>query len=46
MHTILSAAYTAMLEPIIHNYTLEKTEHYLLVIEKNFMPDWKKIMGF
>lgn len=46
MHTILSAAYTAMLEPIIHDYTLEETEHCLLVIEIFFMPGWKKIMGF
>ncbi len=46
MHTILSAAYTAMLEPIIHDCTLEETEHCLLVIENFFMPGWKKIMGF
>lgn len=45
MHTILSAAYTAMLKPIIQDYTLEETEHCLLVIENFFMPGWKKNYG-
>lgn len=46
MHTILSAAYTAMLEPVVHEYSMEETEHCLLVVEKFFMPGWQKIMGF
>ncbi len=46
MHTILSAAYTAMLEPIVHGYTQEETEHCLSVVEKFFMPGWQKLMGF
>lgn len=46
MHMILSSAYTAMLEPIVHNYSMEETEHCLAVMEKFFMPGWQKIMGF
>lgn len=46
MHTILSAAYTAMLEPVVHEYLMEETEHCLAVVEKFFMPGWQKIMGF
>ncbi len=46
MHTILSATYTAMLEPVIHNYTQEETEHCLSVIEDFFMPAWQKVLGF
>lgn len=46
MHTILSAAYTAMLEPVIHDYTQAETEHCLAVVEEFFMPGWQKLMGF
>lgn len=46
MHTILSAAYTAMLEPVIHDYTQSETEHCLSVVEDFFMPGWQKLMGF
>lgn len=46
MHTILSAAYTAMLEPVVHEYSIEETEHCLAVVEKFFIPGWQKIMGF
>jgi len=46
MHTILSAAYTAMLEPVIHGYTQSETEHCLSVVEEFFMPGWQKLMGF
>ncbi len=46
MHTILSAAYTAMLEPVIHDYTHSETEHCLSVVEEFFMPGWQKLMGF
>lgn len=46
MHTILSAAYTAMLEPVIHDYTQSETEHCLSVVEEFFMPGWQKLMGF
>ena len=46
MHTILSAAYTAMLEPVIHGYTQSETEHCLSVVEDFFMPGWQKLMGF
>ncbi len=46
MHTILSAAYTAMLEPVVHDYTQAETEHCLSVVEEFFMPGWQKLMGF
>ena len=46
MHTILSAAYTAMLEPVIHDYTHSETEHCLSVVEEFFMPGRQKLMGF
>ena len=46
MHTILSAAYTAMLEPVVHDYTQAETAHCLSVVEEFFMPGSQKLMGF
>lgn len=46
MHMLLSAYMTAMLEPIIHDYTEEETETCLATVQDFFIPGWMKIMGF
>lgn len=45
LHIIMSAYTTAMFEPIIHNYPLEKAMHYLKTIEAFFLPGWHDLMG-
>ncbi|MGL6199564.1 MAG: TetR/AcrR family transcriptional regulator [Lachnospiraceae bacterium] len=46
MHMLLSAYITAIMEPIIHDYTEEETEVCLSTVLEFFMPGWMKIMGF
>ena len=46
MHMLLSAYMTAIMEPIIHDYTEEETEICLSTVLDFFMPGWMKIMGF
>ena len=45
LHILMSAYTTAMFEPVIHNYPLEKAMHYLKTIEQFFMPGWHDLMG-
>ncbi|MCR5627294.1 MAG: TetR/AcrR family transcriptional regulator [Lachnospiraceae bacterium] len=45
LHMLLSAYITACFEPIIHNYSDEKIEEYMKMIEEFFMPGWMNIMG-
>lgn len=45
LHMLLSAYITAVFEPIIHDYTEEKTFHCLDTINHFFMPGWKEFMG-
>lgn len=45
MHLFLSAYLTAIVEPIIHDYSQEETETCLKKISEFFMPGWKKMMG-
>lgn len=45
LHIIMSAYTTAMFEPIMHNYPLEKALHHLKTIEAFFMPGWHDLMG-
>lgn len=46
LHVLLSSYTTAILEPIIHDYTQEETKECLLKIQEFFTPGWMKIMGF
>ena len=46
MHMLLSAYMTAIMEPVIHDYTEEETEICLSTVLDFFMPGWMKIMGF
>ena len=45
IHILLSAYLTAIFEPIVHDYPLDKALHVLNVIEKFFIPGWERIMG-
>lgn len=45
LHMLLSAYVSAIFEPIVHNYSKEKTLHCLETIHKFFMPGWMQIMG-
>lgn len=46
LHMLLSAYTTAVLEPLVHDWSLEQMEHSLSTIEAFFMPGWQKLMGF
>ena len=46
MHMLLSAYMTAIMEPLIHDYSEEETEKCLSTVLEFFMPGWMKIMGF
>ena len=46
LHLLLSAYMTAIFEPIVQDWPLEKAIHGLNVLEEFFIPGWKKIMGF
>ena len=46
LHMLLSAYISAILEPIVHDWSLEQAEHNLNTIEEFFMPGWQKVMGF
>ncbi len=46
MHILLSAYTTALFEPLVHDWPIEKAIHSLSVVEEFFMPGWKKIMGY
>ena len=45
LHILMSAYTTAMFEPVIHNYPLEKAMHHLKTIENFFLPGWHDLMG-
>ena len=45
LHILMSAYTTAMFEPVIHNYPLEKAMHHLKTIEHFFLPGWHDLMG-
>ncbi|MCR5785643.1 MAG: TetR/AcrR family transcriptional regulator [Eubacterium sp.] len=45
LHIIISAYVTALFEPVIHDYDLEKIEHYLDTVETFFMPGWHDLLG-
>ena len=45
LHILMSAYTTAMFEPVIHNYPLDKAMHYLKTIENFFLPGWHDLMG-
>lgn len=45
IHLLLSAYASAIFEPIIHDYSEEKTMRCLNTCNEFFMPGWMKIMG-
>ncbi|MBO6241148.1 MAG: TetR/AcrR family transcriptional regulator [Butyrivibrio sp.] len=45
LHILISAYMTALFEPIIKDYPVEKINHYLSTVENFFMPGWHKIYG-
>ena len=45
LHILLSAYTTALFEPVVHNFPLEKAMHYLETIEAFFLPGWHELMG-
>ncbi len=45
LHMLMSAYTNALVQPIMHDYSKEDTEHYLKTIEAFFMPGWHKIIG-
>ena len=46
LHMIYSAYDTAVLQPLAHDWPIEKAEKSLNTIEEFFMPGWRKLMGF
>ena len=45
IHMLLSAYLTAIIEPVIHEYSQDKISRYLSCVNEFFMPGWKNIMG-
>ena len=45
MHILLSAYLTALIEPIVHDYSEEETDVCLNKISDFFMPGWMNILG-
>ncbi len=45
LHILISAYMTALFEPIIQDYPVEKINHYLTTVENFFMPGWHEIYG-
>ena len=46
LHLLLLAYNTALLEPVIHNYSLPDAMHSLDTIEAFFIPGWKALLDF
>ena len=46
MHVLLTAYMTAMIEPIIHDFTIEEAKHCISQITNLFMPGWIQILGY
>ena len=45
LHILLSAYFTACLEPLVHDHDEELIEKYLSTVQEFFMPGWLRIMG-
>ncbi len=45
MHLLLTAYLTALFEPVVHLYPSEEANEALKILEKFFLPGWKKMMG-
>lgn len=45
MHMLMSAYITALIQPVMHDYSFEDAKHYIKTIEKFFMPGWHEIVG-
>lgn len=46
LHMLISAYDTALFEPIVHDWPIEKALHGLEVAEEFFKPGWMKLMGY
>lgn len=46
LHVFLSSYITAIVEPIVHDYTKEETKECLLKMQDFFTPGWMNIMGY
>lgn len=46
LHVLLSAYFAAILEPVVHDWPLDKAMRCLDLVEDFFLPSWKHIMGF
>lgn len=46
LHMLMSAYITALFEPIVHDWSIEKALHGLEVAEEFFKPGWMKLMGY
>lgn len=46
LHMLLTAYFSALFEPVAHDYSLEEAIKYLRTVEAFFMPGWKNLMGF
>lgn len=45
LHLLLTAYLTALFEPVVHNYPIDEANEALSMLEKFFLPGWKKLMG-
>ena len=46
LHMLMSAYITALFEPIVHDWSIEKALNGLEVAEEFFKPGWMKLMGY
>ena len=46
LHLLLSAYTTALVEPVVHGYSMEEALKSLALIEAFFLPGWKALLGF
>ena len=45
LHLLLSAYADALFEVVLHDFPLEKAEHYYRTLQRFFYPGWREILG-
>ncbi len=45
LHILMSAYTTALFEPVVHQFPLEKAQHYLKIVGEFFLPGWHNLVG-
>ena len=45
LHLLLSAYVTAMFETVIHDFSREEAEHYMVTLHEFFSPGWRAVLG-